>query len=261
MTVEMALSADGTRIAYEASGVGPALVLVNGGLSDRSSSAPLRGHLEPQFTVVGYDRRGRGDSGDRPPYAPEREIEDLAAVIQAVGSPALVYGHSSGAILALRAAIGGVPIRRLAVNEPPFILNGTRPLPSADVLRRIEALLAAGDRDGALRVFFVDHVGMPEAAVGAMTATPVWPRMLALAHTVPYDAAIAGTSAADLAPFAALPTRTLVLTGTASAPWLGETARTLAATLPNAELLELSGQPHSPAPDVLAPPLIRFFAT
>ena len=260
MALQITLSADGTRIAYEASGVGPALVLVNGGLSDRSAIAPLRAYLDPHFTVIGYDRRGRGDSGDSPPYAPEREIEDLAAVLEAAGAPAFVCGHSSGAILALRAAMGGLPIRRLAVNEPPFILKGTRPLPPADGLRRLEALLAAGDRDGALRLFLVDHVGIPAAVVGAMSASPVWPRMLSLAPTVPYDATIAGTSAADLTPFAALPTRTLVLTGTASFPWISETARSLAATLPNAEIVELPGQPHSPAPDVLAPPLLRFFA-
>jgi pimeloyl-ACP methyl ester carboxylesterase len=261
MTFRVARSADGTGIAHEASGAGPALVLVNGALSDRSSVKALRAHLDPHFTVIGYDRRGRGDSGDRPPYAAEREIEDLAAVIQAAGAPALVYGHSSGAILALRAAMAGLPIRRLALNEPPFILNGTRPLPPANVARRIDALLAHGNRDGAVGLFLVDHVGLPAAAVEAMSASAAWPHFLALAPTVAYDAAIAGTSAADLTPFARLQTRTLVLTGSASFPWITETARKLAATLPNAELVELPRQDHSPAPDVLAPPLIRFFST
>jgi pimeloyl-ACP methyl ester carboxylesterase len=257
---DFVLSADGTRIAYEASGVGPALVFVNGALSDRSAIAPFRPHLDPRFTVIGYDRRGRGGSGDSPPYALAREIEDLAAVIQAVGAPALVYAHSSGAILALRAAMGGLPIHRLAVNEPPFILNGTRPLPPADLPKRIEALLDAGDRDAALRLFLVDHVGIPATAVAAMSARPAWSHMLSLAHTVLHDAAIAGTSAVDLTPFAALTTRTLVLTGTASFPWIAVTARALATILPDAELVELPGQPHSPAPEVVAPLLIRFFA-
>src|SRR5262245_4188581 len=114
-------SRDGTRIAYETSGIGPALVLVNGALSERSAYAPLRPLFDAHFTLIAYDRRGRGDSTDTQPYAPEREIEDLAAVIEAAGAPAFVFAHSGGAILALRAAMSGVPMKRLAVNEPPYI--------------------------------------------------------------------------------------------------------------------------------------------
>ena len=258
--MQAALSADGTRIAFETGGSGPALVVVNGALSDRRSVAPLRTYLEPHFTVVGYDRRGRGDSGDTAPYAPEREIEDLAAVIEAAGAPAFVYGHSSGAILALRSAAGGVPMRRLAVNEPPFILHDTRPLPAPEVTAQLEALLASGNREGALRRFLLEQVGLPQAAVEQLSSSPAWPRMIALAHTVAYDSRVAGTAEFSPSAFASLSVPTLVLHGTTNFPWIIATARKLAETLPNAEIAQLEGQPHSPAPEVLAPYLIRFFS-
>jgi pimeloyl-ACP methyl ester carboxylesterase len=257
--MQAAFSRDGTRLAFEVGGSGPVLVMVNGALSDRLSVAPFRPTLEPHFTVIGYDRRGRGDSGDTAPYAPEREIEDLAAVIQASAAPAFVFGHSSGGILALRAAASGVAMRRLAVNEPPLILPGTRPLPPAEGIARLGALLASGDREAALRHFLLDHVGLPEVALQRLASSPLWPRMLALAHTTPYDAALSGTSPFSPSSFASLAVHTLVLQGTASFPWIIATARKIAETLPHAELAQLEGQPHSPAPDVLAPALIRFF--
>lgn len=251
-------SRDGTPIALETSGSGPALVIVNGALSDRSTVTPLRALLDPHFKVVGYDRRGRGGSGDTLPYAPEREVEDLAAVIEAQESPAFVFGHSSGAILALRAALSGVSMRRLALNEPPFILPGTRPLPPPDVTSRIAQRIAANDREGALRIFFSEQVGLPPPALEQMKASPAWPRMLALAHTTPYDSAVAGDSVLPTAALAKLSLPILVLNGTASAPWLADTARALVASLPNARAKALEGQPHSPAPDVLAPVLVSF---
>jgi pimeloyl-ACP methyl ester carboxylesterase len=253
-------SRDGTHIAFETSGAGPALVVVNGGLSDRSAVAPLRPLLDPHFTLFAYDRRGRGDSGDTPPYAPELEIEDLATVVEAAGAPAFVFGHSSGAILALRAAASGVPIRRLAVNEPPFIVPDTRPLPPPASTSRIAERIAANDREGALRIFLVEEVGLPPPAFDALKASPMWPRMIALAHTAPYDSEIARDSAVPVASLAMLTIPTLVLNGTASFPWIAETARALVRALPNAQAVHLEGQPHSPAPDVLAPALVQFFS-
>jgi pimeloyl-ACP methyl ester carboxylesterase len=253
-------SHDGTRIAVETSGTGPALVLVNGGLSDRSAVAPLRPLLDPHFTVFAYDRRGRGDSGDTPPYAPEREIEDLAAVVDAAGAPGYVFAHSSGAILALRAAMSGVPMRRLAVNEPPFIVPGTRPVPPPAITSRIAERIAANDREEALRIFLVEQVGLPPPAFDAMKASPVWARMIALAQTAAYDSEIARDPALPVASLAKLTIPTLVLNGTASFGWIAETARALVSALPNAQAVHLEGQPHSPAPDVLAPVLVRFFS-
>jgi pimeloyl-ACP methyl ester carboxylesterase len=253
-------SRDGTRIAYETNGTGPALVVVNGGLSDRSAVAPLRPLLDPHFTLIAYDRRGRGDSGDTAPYAPEREIEDLAAVVEAAGAPAFVFGHSSGGILALRAATSGVPMRRLAINEPPFIVPGTRPVPPPEITSRIAERIAANDREGALRMFLVEQVGLPPPALDALKASPMWPRMIALAHTATYDSALSVDSALPVASLAKLTLPALVLNGTASFPWIAETARALARALPNAQAVHLEGQPHSPAPDVLAPALVRFFS-
>jgi pimeloyl-ACP methyl ester carboxylesterase len=253
-------SADGTRIACEPSGSGPALVFVNGALSDRSAVAPLRAHVNTHFTLWAYDRRGRGDSGDTSPYAPERELEDLAAVMAAAGAPAFVFGHSSGGILALRAAMSGVPIRRLAVNEPPFIVPGTRPMPPPDVAARIGERIAANDRPGALRVFLLEHVGLPPPAFEQMTAGVFWPRMLSIAHTARYDSELSADSVLPVAALAGLLVPTLVLNGTASFPWIAETASALVKALPNALAVHLDGQPHSPAPHVLAPALVKFFS-
>jgi pimeloyl-ACP methyl ester carboxylesterase len=257
--VETALSRDGTRIAYEPSGSGPALVIVNGALSDRSTVVAMRPLLNQHFTVFAYDRRGRGDSGDTQPYAPDREIEDLAAVLDAVGAPAFVYGHSSGAILSLRAAMRGLPMAKLAVNEPPFILPGTRPMPPADAPARIQAQLAAGDRDGALRTFLGDQVGLPPPVLAAMSAGPMWPRALAMAPTTLYDATIAGTSDVPVAALAAVTLPTLVLEGGASFDWIRATAGAVAKALPNAQLVVLEGQTHTPAADVLSAALVAFF--
>jgi len=251
-------SRDGTRIAYEVSGTGPALVFVNGALTDRTSVAPLRPLLDPHFTVVAYDRRGRGDSADTAPYAAEREVGDLAAVLEAVGAP-FVFAHSSGAILALRAATSGVPMRRLAVNEPPFILPGTRPVPPPEITARIAERVAASDREGALRIFLVEQVSLPPAAFEHLKASPVWPRMLALAHTASYDSALSMPSELPVATLATLSLPTLVSNGTASSAWLAETAAALVRALPNARAVHLEGQPHSPAPEVLAPVLVDFF--
>jgi pimeloyl-ACP methyl ester carboxylesterase len=260
MAMQTLRSRDGTRIACETSGTGPALIIVNGGLSDRSAAVPLRPFLDLHFTLFAYDRRGRGDSGDTIPYAPEREIEDLAAVVEAVGAPAFVFAHSSGAMLALRAAIRGVPMRRLAVNEPPFIMPGTRPIPPRAVTSRIADRIAANDREEALRIFFLEQIGLSPPALDHLKVSPMWPRMIALAHTAPYDSEIGIDSALPVALLAKLTFPTLVLNGTASFAWIIETARALFQALPNAQAVHLEGQQHSPAPEVLAPALVRFFS-
>lgn len=252
-------SRDGTRIAYEVSGTGPALVLVNGALAERSAYARLRPLLDAHFTLFAYDRRGRGASGDTLPYAPERELEDLEAVVEAAGAPAFVFAHSGGAILALRAAMRGVAIRRLAVNEPPYMLPGTRPIPPREISKRIAERLTASDREGALRLFMVEQVGLPAPAFEQLKASPAWPSMVELAHTAAYDSEMSVDSALPVAELAQLSIPILVLNGTASFPWLAETARALVAALPNAQAAHLEGQPHSPAPEVLAPALLRFF--
>jgi len=257
--MEFAKSADGTRIAWQSGGTGPVLVVVNGALSDHTSTDALRPLLEPHFTVVGFDRRGRGASGDTHPYSLEREVQDVAAVVAANGSGALLFGHSSGAVLALEAVMRGVPIARLAVNEPPYILPGTRPVPPAETNGQLALLAKADDRAGMVELFLRDVVGLPAAAVKQMRQTPGWASMLELAQSTRYDALLLGRHEVPQHRLTGIGIRTLVLAGEASFPWIITTARTIADLVPRAEFVTLAGQAHSPAPEVLCPELIAFF--
>jgi len=262
--METVQSADGTRIAFERSGAGPALILVGGALSDRSAAANLATGLAADLTVVAFDRRGRGDSTDPPPYSVEREIEDLDALIGAVGGSTFVFGHSSGAVLALRAAATGLPITRLAVYEPPFIVDDTRePLP-ADYVAHLAELVATGRRGDAVEYFMTVGVGVPAVVIAQMRRAPMWAGMEALAHTLAYDGRVMGDAMASspepLRRWASLSVPTLVIDGGASPPWMRNAARTLAETLPNAAYRTLDGQDHGPASSVLGPVLAAFFA-
>src|SRR5215470_16121283 len=189
--METVSSTDGTVIAYEIRGDGPPVVLVGGGFNDRNSPADLAEALSTRFTVATYDRRGRGDSGDTAPYTVDREIEDLAAVIAAVGAPALVYGNSSGGVLALRAAAAGVPIGRLAILEPPFRVDGTAALPERYV-ETLEELTSDGRMADAIEYFLTQAVGLPPQAVEQTRRSPAWPGMQRMAPTLVYDAHVTG---------------------------------------------------------------------
>ena len=146
-------SRDGTTIAFVRSGSGPSLILIVGALSDHTAAAAFSPHLESHFTVYSYDRRGRGESGNTQPYTVEREMEDLAALVDDIGEPVFLFGHSSGAILALEAALGGVPVQRLVLYEPPFTIDGQRPWLAPDLAGRLQELLVANDREAAVRLF------------------------------------------------------------------------------------------------------------
>jgi pimeloyl-ACP methyl ester carboxylesterase len=249
-------SSDGTEIAYESSGDGPALVIVTGALCDHSSPAALVTALAKRWTVVAYDRRGRGASGDTAPYAVDREIEDLAAVISATGQSPLVYGHSSGARLALDAAAAGVPMARLAVYEPPF---RSEPSPSAASVRsRVEQLLEAGDRSAAV-VLHLWSSGTPEHVIEFMQQAPWWPRMESFAPTLPYDEAICGDLSIPHERLERIDVPTLVLGGANSDPeWL-QALRSAADAIPGSGYAVLDGQDHVPADDALEPVLTGFF--
>ncbi|MDI3340044.1 MAG: alpha/beta hydrolase [Sphaerobacter sp.] len=253
-------SRDGTVIAYERTGEGPPVILVGGALSDRTAGAPLAALLAPPFTVVTYDRRGRGDSGDTAPYAVEREIEDLHALIDDVGGAAFVYGMSSGAALALRAAASRLPITKLALFEPPYIVDGSRPPIPADYLTRLNALLAAGRRGDAVALFMTEAVGVPTELVTQLRSDPMWPRLEATAHTLPYDHAVLGDMAIPTELAASVTIPTLVVDGGASPAWLRQATEAVAAILPGARRQTLEGQTHAVAPDALAPVLLAFFA-
>jgi pimeloyl-ACP methyl ester carboxylesterase len=256
-------SRDGTTIAYDRSGDGPPLILVSGAMGTRAHAVELASQLASMFAVFAYDRRGRGDSGDTRPYAVEREIEDLEAVIGALGGSAFVYGHSSGAVLALRAAAAGLNIPKLALHEPPFIVDGSRPPMPDDLLEHLEALIAAGKPDDAVAYFVTESVGVPAEAIPGMRKNPSWARMEAVAQTLPYDTRImADTTRGDPAPlrqWASVMTPTLIIDGTETFPFMHPSADALAAVLPNAKRATLEGQDHGPTPEVLVPALVEFF--
>ena len=255
---------DGTPIAFDQIGVGPALILVNGAFATRSDAASLAARLAPDFTVVAYDRRGRGDSGDTPPYAVAREVEDLAALITEAGGSAFVYGHSSGAILALEAARLLAPaITKLAVYEPPFLVDDSRPPLPADYLTHIRELVAAGRRTEAVTYWMTTVIGLPGEAVAQMQQAPMWPGLEAIAPTMVYD----GTIGADYLRGQPLPAEhwatvtipTLVMDGGESPAMMHSGARALTDILPNAQHRRFPGQGHGVAADILAPVLVEFF--
>jgi pimeloyl-ACP methyl ester carboxylesterase len=252
-------SKDGTTIAFDLSGQGPPVVLVCGGSVDHTSNAPLAALLSEHFRVYNYHRRGRGASGDTPPYAVAREVEDIQAVINAAGGSALLYGTSSGAALALEAARQlGANIAKLALWEPPFFTEGY-PRPPADTARTYTELVAAGRRGDAVEYFMAKVVGLPPEFVAQARNAPWWPAQEALAHTLAYDATIMGDYSLPTERAAAVTTPTLVIAGGASFPFLRATAQALADILPNGQARILEGQTHDVAPQAMAPVLVEFF--
>ena len=223
--VDTVSSADGTAIAYDRTGHGPPVVLVAGALTTRRRLAPLAASLQDRGTIYAYDRRGRGDSGDTPPYAVDRELEDLAAVIGAAGGRAAVYGHSSGAGLALRAAVAGLPIDRLVLHEPPYGGDAAEEREAAAAFAaQLGAVLADGRDEDALE-HFLATAGIPPAALDAMRAVP-----------------------------------TLVVSGTASPPFMAAAAERLAGLIPGARRAVLDGHGHEAPPEVVAPAVAPFLA-
>lgn len=256
--METVTSKDGTTIAFERLGSGPPVVLVCGGSVDRTADAAIAQELASDFTVLNYDRRGRGDSGDTLPYAIEREVEDIEAVIGAAGGSACLWGSSSGAVLVLIAAESGVPVTKLALWEPPFIPEGV-PRPPEDQVSQYETMIAEGRRGDAVEYFMTKVIGMPPEVVAGARTQPWWGATEALAHTLAYDARIMGDYSIpkDLAASVKVPT--MVIAGGADFPWMRETAETLAAALPDGQVRVLEGQGHDVDPGVLAPVLTEFF--
>ena len=262
--VEKLKSKDGTEIAYDWVGNGPALVLVGAAWNDRMSAAPLAHLLASEFSVYTYDRRGRGDSGDTPPYAVEREIEDLTAVIEAAGGSAYAFGVSSGAALALEATAAGAPISKLAMYEPPYIVDDTRPPLPDDYIERLDQLASEGKRNEVLRYFMTAAVGLPPEMAEQMAASPMAQAMEPLAHTVSYDGRVMLRGGMSGKPLPKRYTDTvtvpvLVMDGGASEAWMRNAARGLVALLPDVQYRTLEGQDHAAPPEVLAPELERFF--
>jgi len=263
--MESVRSADGTPIAYNRTGQGPVLIMVGGAMTARNSGSrpQLASLLADPFTVIDYDRRGRGDSGDTQPYTPQREIEDIEALIDATGPAATLYGHSSGGCLALDTAVHlGPKVSKLAIYEAPYNDDPAVAPLWAQYLKQLAEALAEGRRGDAVAAF-MRYVGTPAQQIDAMRQAPFWAGLEAIAPTLAYDhTGILGPDLAVPAARAARnPTPALLLHGGAGAPFMRETAETLSKAMAQAELRVLDGQTHDVDPAVLAPVLAGFFAS
>ncbi|MFI5732754.1 alpha/beta fold hydrolase [Kribbella sp. NPDC051587] len=245
-------SADGTQISYDVYGEGQPLILVDGATAHRAVN-PLNAEtaklLSDRFRTYVYDRRGRGESGDTAPYDVQREVEDIAALIEDAGQPAIVLGSSSGSLLALDAAAAGVPITKVVAWEPPVVVDDSRPPLPADYVEQLEAHIAAGHPDLAAEVFFTAAIGMPPEAVAGMRQSPYFQPVVDVAHTISYDGRIMGTTmSGNPLPtdrWAAIDVPVLVLHGDNTWPTLVTGAQAVAAHLPTANLQVIPGADHA----------------
>jgi pimeloyl-ACP methyl ester carboxylesterase len=256
------LSPDGTEIAFDRLGDGPPVVLVGGAFQHRAfdpRTCALADLLARDHTVIHYDRRGRGSSTDTEPYAVQREVEDLGALIDDVGGSACVFGMSSGACLALEAVTEGLPITKLAAFEAPLIVDDTRPAVPEEYPDRLAALLAADRRGEAVELFLRVAAHAPPVVVATMREAPTWPGFEEVAHTLLYEEEILGDRSIP-AGVAEIGIPTLVADGGASPAWLRNAAASLAHKIPAAEHRTLEGQTHAVDPRVLAPALVAFYA-
>ena len=256
-------SKDGTTIGYDRSGEGPAVVLVDGAMGHRAQFGGrlLAAALADRFTAYTYDRRGRGESSNTLPYAVEREIEDIEALIEEAGGSAYLYGISSGAALAFEAALAlGGKVRKLALYEPPYNDDDDARRAWRAYRKQLKELLAA-DRRGDAVALFMTYLGMPADHLGGMRQDPMWPKLEAVAPTLAYDAAALGDDASvptGRAARVAMPA--LVMDGSATEwPFLHATAVTLANAIPNGQHRTLQGQTHDVAAEALSPVLVEFF--
>jgi pimeloyl-ACP methyl ester carboxylesterase len=260
-------SADGTSIAYDRQGDGPPVILVGGGLTDRSENAPLAGELADRFTTYNYDRRGRGESSDTLPYSLEREIEDIEVLITDAGGSANLYGVSSGGALALEAAAAGLALDSLAVYEVPYCTAGDMPRRWHEYVPQLTIALGDGRRGDAVALF-MHLVGTPDESIAGMREAPFWPDLEAIAHTLAYEAACLGDGQPPAARLKAIAAPTLVLIGGAGgenshmsglpSDFFEHAAEAIAASIPDAQRETLDGQTHLVDPAVMAETLKQF---
>lgn len=258
--METVTSADGTLIAFWREGSGPPLLLVHGGACDHLAWYYVVPLLARRFTVYTYDRRGRGESGNTSPYSVEREVEDIAAMLKAIGEPAHLLGHSAGGMLALMAAGRNEDLLSMMLYEPAFLIEGARERPGPETLKKMQSLLAAGDRDEVIRIAIRQTVEFSEDDIAAMETGPGWEQLRSVAHAIPQDWLLWEQ------PFVAervstVKTRTLVLLGSQSPAWLQLAAQAVLAALPSATLELLQGQQHHAiitAPEMFAQAVVSF---
>lgn len=257
--METVTSSDGTRIAFERSGEGPTVLLVGGSLADHHFYTPLANELAQHFAVYNFDRRGRGESGDTQPYAVEREVEDVGALVAHAEGPVFLYGHSAGSALALRAAAAGLEVAKLILADPPFTPRGEHDEAAktehAEQVARIRELNDRGDYKGSVKFFLSDY-GLPDEDLEAMLSSPAGENMLDCARALPYDYAVLGDGLVptQLAAKASVPTLILV------AGSMPETAQVLAEIMPNARFRAMDSSTHELPPQALAPVLKEFFS-
>ncbi len=258
-------SADGTRIAYDRYGEGPAVILVNGALGYRKfkNFEQIATALSEHYTVINYDRRGRGASGEAGATSVQHEVDDIAALIAEVGGRASLCGFSSGGALALRAAAAGVGVEKLVLYEVPFKTDPNAKYPADDYGARLEPVVASGDRMAAAKVFMRRGVGLPAPMVALMTLMPMFRQFASNGHTLMFDYEALGDHNMHGAPlqpeeWAAVRCPALVAYGGKTADGLKHASRSLAETLPNATLLELPGQNHNVSPGAIVPVLAEF---
>ncbi|MBP1996239.1 alpha/beta fold hydrolase [Paenibacillus eucommiae] len=258
-------SKDGTKIAYEKQGNGPAVILIASAVADHRDAGQLAQQLTAHFTVYNYDRRGRGQSSDVAPYAVQREVEDIEALIHKAGGNACLFGNSSGAVLALEAAsLLGDQVTKLYLYEPPFIINDSRKPVPTEYVQHLNMLNQADKRSEAVEYFMSEALGIPAEYIGYMKADPSWKAMETMSHTLTYDGMIMG----DTQSGRPLPTDrwkvnvpTLIMTGENSEPLFHDAAKALAELLPLVESRTLPGQDHSAvvmAPNILAKTIIDY---
>lgn len=252
-------SKDGTTLAYDVYGNGPALIYITGAICFRSFEPVLYDAkvFAEEFTAYNYDRRGRGDSGNTLPHSIEREVEDIEAMIDAAGGTAYLYGHSSGAILALEAAMRlGDKVHKLVMYDPSYVNDEAYQTEFKELTQGLCKLLDRGDNDEAIRLF-LEGIGIPKEVIAGMQQSPQWATIVALAPTLAYDT----TLASDLPPIeqaSRLTTPTQIIVGEESPASIHEVASQLSEAIPNAECSQLAGQDHMPNPDILLPVLAGF---
>ncbi|MFE9451229.1 alpha/beta fold hydrolase [Streptomyces sp. NPDC006739] len=253
------ISRDGTSLAYEVTGEGPTVILVCGAMSTGGTVAPLARRLADRCTAVVYDRRGRGASGDTAPYAVAREVEDLAALIDVVGGDAALFGVSSGGALVLEAAASGLPVRRVAVYEAPyldFMAGGAED--KATYRENLDAALAE-DRRGDAVELFLRLTGLGEEMIQGARQSPMWAGMEAVAPSLAYDDTVLGDGLLPRERLAAISVPVLCVAGGASPEWMRAANREIAEAVPRGSYHVLEGQTHMVEPDVLKPVLAEFF--
>ena len=262
--VSFVTSGDGTPVAYERLGDGAPVILVGGAFNDRhgkASGTPLAKQLADHFTVFAYDRRGRGDSGQTPPYDVIREVEDLEALLAEAGGAASLFGMSSGAALALEAAASGLNITKLALYEPPFSVDADARARSISYDQRLRQRLAAGDADGAVALF-MGHVGMPSQMIDQMRNAPMWPALKTMAASLAHESAVmdfAHGGAVPVERIRSIKAPILVLGGDLSPSSMRQAAEAVVGAAQDGSHQSLAGQTHDVSVDALAPALLAFF--